>query len=185
MKQFSKILLGLMLLPLLIGCTGSGDELEQAGLIHQSFQNFSVSIPSDWRKIFSDDFANTLPKETVALFLKKIDGDDFIQNTNVVKESLNTDATSLEYAKANVLLGSKALVDYRSVSSEEVQLADVQTVVHVFRARNATTEPLRHYTQGYFSRDKLGYTITCVSKDDDQVQQQNCDTIVKSFRFAN
>lgn len=183
MKRLTSILISVLASTALSGCFGGGSEVEQAGLLQQSFNNFTVSVPSDWRKIFSDDFANTLPEETVALFLKKVDGDDFIQNTNVVKESINTDATSLEYAKANVLLGSKALVDYRSVSTEEVQLGDVQTVVHVFRARNATTEPLRHYTQGYFSRDKLGFTITCVAKDDDQIQQQNCDVIVKSFRF--
>jgi hypothetical protein len=183
MKKTTR-LLTLFLTPLILsGCFGGGSEVEQAGLIQQSFQNFTVSVPSDWRKIFSDAFANTLPEETVSLFLKKVDGDDFIQNTNVVKESINTDATSLEYAKANVLLGSKALVDYRSITTEEVQLGEVQTVVHVFRARNATTEPLRHYTQGYFSRDRLGFTITCVAKDDDQIQQQNCDVIVKSFRF--
>jgi hypothetical protein len=183
MKKISQLLILTLFSTFITGCFSGGDDTQQAGLLQQSFKNFTISIPSDWRKIFSDDFANTLPEETVALFLNKLDGDDFIQNTNVVKESLNTDATSLEYAKANVLLGSKALVDYRSVSTEEAQLGDLETVIHIFRARNATTEALRHYTQGYFTRDKIGFTITCVAKDDDQIQQQNCDVIVRSFRL--
>ena len=117
------------------------------------------------------------------VFLKKVDGDDFIQNTNVVKESINTDATSLEYAKANMLLGSKAIVDYRSITTEQVQIQNTISVLHTFRARNSTTDPLRHYSQTYFARDKIAYTVTCISKDDDIVQQQSCAGIVTSFQF--
>lgn len=181
MKKTLSLLSIILTSGLLTGCFGSGSDTQETSLLIQEYQNFQISIPSSWRKIYQEDFANTIPDETVALFVNRVEGDDFIQNTNVVKESLNTDATSLEYAKANVLLASKALVDYRPVSSSEASISGVETVVHSFRARNATTEPLRYYTQSYFTRDKIGYTVTCVAKDEDLAQQQNCDSIIRSF----
>lgn len=183
MKRFIVVVVISLVSLQLTGCFGGDDDEQEAGIVRQEFQNFSLDIPGDWRKILREDFANTIPEETVSLFLKKIQGVDFIQNANVVKESINTDATSLEYAKANLLLGSRALIDYRPISTEEAVINNVATVMHQFRARNATTEPLRHYTQGYFTRDKIGYTITCISTEEDLLQQQSCSSIVNSFRF--
>lgn len=169
---------------LLSACSGNGEEAgDSAEMIRQSFKTFSIAVPGDFRRINQGNFANTIPEDTVVIYLKDAGATDFIQNANVVKESLNTNASSLEYAKANILLGSKAVTDYRRVSSEEVEAHGVKTVFHVFRARNSTTEPLLQYSQTYFSRDRVGYTVTCVSQDDNPIQQASCEQIVKSFRF--
>lgn len=178
---FSSLLLASSLL--LTGCFGGGSEQIDVGSSIQTFQNFQIAVPSNWQKIFQEDFANTIPDETVALFLNRVEGSDFIQNVNVVKESLNTDASSLEYAKANILLGSRALVDYRPINTSESNINEVTTVIHTFRARNETTAPLRHYTQSYFSRNNLGYTVTCIALEDDISQQENCSNIIQSFQF--
>ena len=183
MKRSVVLVVILITSVLTTGCFGGGEGEADVGFSQQAFQNFTISVPENWRKIFSEDFANTVPEETVALFVNKVEGNDFIQNLNVIKESLNTDASSLEYAKANLLLGSKALVDYRPIATAEATVGEVSTVLHQFRARNATTEPLRHYTQSYFSRDRVGYTVTCIAEDEDAVQQQLCSTVVQSFRF--
>lgn len=184
MKRALLIFISLILAIQLTGCFGGGDDDELAGVVRQKFKSFTVDIPSDWSKINSADFANTIPEETVAIFLKRTTGDDFIQNVNVVKESINTDASSLEYAKANLLLGSKAIVDYRATATEEVNVNGINTVQHNFRARNTTTDPLRNYTQTYFVKDRVGYTVTCIAKEDDILQQSLCDGIVKSFAFT-
>lgn len=169
---------------LLTACSGNGEEAgDNAETVRQSFKTFSIAVPGDFRRINQESFSNTIPEDTVVIYLKEADGLDFIQNANVVKESLNTNASSLEYAKANILLGSKAVADYRRVSSEEAEIHGMKTVFHVFRARNSTTERLLQYAQTYFSRDRVGYTVTCVSKDDDPIQQASCEQIVKSFRF--
>lgn len=168
----------------LTACSGNGkEEGDSAETVRQSFKTFSIAVPGDFRRINPENFANTIPTDTVVIYLKDAGAKDFIQNANVVKESLNTNASSLEYAKANVLLGSKAVTDYRQVSSEEAEVHGVKTVFHVFRARNSTTEPLLQYAQTYFVRDRVGYSVTCVSKDDDPVQQSSCEQIVKSFKF--
>lgn len=184
MKKAPLIIASIAISLSLTAC-GSEDTEQSGELLRQSFQNFSIDIPSNWRKVATDSLANTVPEGTVALFLNRTEGSDFIQNTNVVKESLNSDATSLEYAKANQLLGSKAIVDYREISAEETVINGTATSLHLFRARNAPADPLRHYTQAYFSRDRVGYTATCISQEENAVQQQDCINIIQSFRFAN
>jgi len=159
----------------------SGDS--EIAFVNQDYKTFSLAVPSDWRKITQENFANTIPEETVAVFLKKIEGDDFIQNANVIKESINTDASSLEYAKANIVLASKAIVDYRAISSEESEIGGISTVLHSFRARNSAIDPIRLYVQSYFVQDRVGYTVTCISKEDDMLQQNTCNDIIRSFLF--
>jgi hypothetical protein len=181
-KRFSLLVSVFVMVLFLSSCSG-GDGDESAETTRQGFKTFSIAIPNDWRRINKENFANTIPEDTVVIYLKQVEGSDFIQNANVVKESLNTNASSLEYAKANLLLGSKAITDYRRISAEEAEVHGVKTVFHVFRARNSTTEPLLQYAQTYFARDRIGYSITCVSKDDDAVQQSSCEQIVKSFKF--
>ena len=177
-----RLLLITISVALLTSCSGGEETI---GFLRQNLGAFSIDIPETWRKVNQENYGNTIPPETVVLYLNKIEGDDFIQNVNIVKESLNTDANGLEYAKANMLLGSKAIIDYRAVSREEGAINGMQTVLHVFRARNLSTDPLRYYTQAYFVQDRVGYTATCIAKDEDLAQQQLCEQIVKSFRFGS
>jgi hypothetical protein len=169
---------------LLTSCGGNG-ETATVDSLQQQFDDFSINVPGNWRRINPDSFANTIPNGTAVIFMSPSQGADFFQNVNVVQESLNTDATSLEYAKANMLLGSKAIIDYRPVSTEEVQIGTEKSVYHVFRARNVSTDPLRFYSQSYFARDRVGYTVTCIAQDEDLAQQQVCESVVKSFSFSS
>ena len=179
------IVQGIFFLLLLTGCSGNNTGTDvQAEMTRQTFKNFTLDVPGDWRKVSEENYANTLPQETVALFLKKVEGQDFIQNVNVIKESINTDASSLEYAKANMLLGSKALLEYRVLSQEELTIHAVPTVLHLFRARNSATDPLRYFAQSYFARDNLGYTVTCIAQEENIAEQTTCESIVKSFQFT-
>lgn len=184
MNRSVKVLLVLLTVPLLTACFGgSSGETDDGTIQRHTFKNFTINTASSWRKISEENFANTIPNETVALFIRKIEGDDFIQNLNVVKESINTDASSLEYAKANILLGSKAIIDYRPINTEQTSIGELPTVLHTFRARNSSTDPLRFFAQSFFARDRVAYTVTCIAKDDDQAQQTACTEAVSSFRF--
>jgi hypothetical protein len=184
MKRISSLLISLSLVFTLSACSDT-EEPTQGEYLSQTFSDFSLNVPGNWRRVNSESFANTIPQGTQVIFMSNNQVNDFIQNVNVVQESLNTDATSLEYAKANMLLGSKAIIDYRPVSSEESEISGVRTVYHVFRARNVSTDPLRFYAQSYFSRDRVGYTVTCIALDEDLAQQQTCDSIIRSFSFSS
>lgn len=181
MKKFSFLVATLLLLT---ACsTGSSSSSTETPVTRQSFKSFTIDIPDTFRKVNKEDFANTIPDQTVALFVERNPVGDFIQNVNVVKESLNTDASSLEYAKANVLLGTKTIAQYRLLSQEEVTINGIKTVLHLFQARNTPSEPYRQYYQAYFAQDRVGYTATCIAKDDDTVSQGKCTTMLKSFRM--
>ncbi|MDP3975400.1 MAG: hypothetical protein Q8P95_00625 [bacterium] len=183
MKRPAFLAIFAIALSVTVAC-GEADTTEEQGLSRQAFKSFSIDIPGSWRKIPQESFANTIPTETVAIFVRKVEGDDFIQNANVVVEAINTDASSLEYAKANILLGSKAIIDYRPLSTEEVVVGGVKTAFHLFRARSSGTDPLRHFSQSYFARDKMAYTVTCIAKEEDEPQQLACAGLVKSFQFS-
>jgi len=184
MKRFASLVLSFSLLFILSAC-GETEEPSQGELLQQSISGVSLNIPGNWRRINPESFANTIPEGTQVIFMSNNQLNDFIQNANIVQESLNTDATSLEYAKANMLLGSKAIIDYRPVSTEETDINGHRTVYHIFRARNVSTDPLRYYAQSYFARDRIGYTVTCIALDEDLVQQQTCNTIIRSFNFSS
>ena len=168
---------------ILTGCFGGSGTESGGERSLQTIEDISIQIPLQWNKILKEDFANTIPKETIAIFVNKTEESDFIQNVNIVKESLNTDASSIEYAKANIILGSKALVDYRNIGSEEIELSNKKTVLHSFRARSSTTEPMRFYEQSYLSNNNIGYTITCISEDENTDQQTVCSEIIKSIQL--
>lgn len=180
-KAVSLIVLSCMFF--LSACSTEG-EAPIVDTVQQTFQNFNLHVPGNWRRINPENFANTIPTGTVVIFLGPSQA-DFYQNINIVQESLNTDATSLEYAKANMILGSKAIIDYRPVSTEEVEINGVRTVYHLFRARNVSTDPLRFYAQSYFARDRVGYTVTCIAQDEDIAQQQTCESVLRSFQFSS
>ncbi len=184
MKYFFFASTVILLAVTLSACRSSGPTQGSQNLTLQTFKSFSVQVPEDWRRVNKENFANTIPEETVVLFLKPVDSTGFISNANVVKESLNADVSSLEYAKANILLGSRAITDYRQVSNAEADVGAVKSVFHVFQARSSAAEPLLHYEQTYFAQDRIGYTVTCVAREDDAATQVQCESVVKSFRFV-
>lgn len=171
-----------MLVLLLTACSKDDDRTGTA-FTRQLLKNFSVDIPETWRRVNPENFANTIPEGTAALFVQKDATSDFIQNVNIILESLNTNASSLEYAKANTVLATKTIAEYKLISQAEIEIHGIKTSLHVFQARNTPVEPLRQYFQAYFVQDRIGYTITCVAKNDDAVQQQTCEAVLKSFRL--
>jgi hypothetical protein len=165
------------------GSSSDSSVLVVEGLTDKEFQTFTVSAPEGWNLISKDQWANTIPDGTVAVFGKKLKS-GFIRNLNVVKEVMNTDASSLEYAKANILLGSRALMDYRHLKSEERVIGGQNTSFHQFLARNSSTDRLHHFTQAYFMQDSVGYTVTCIAVDEGDVNGiATCEGVVMSFRL--
>jgi hypothetical protein len=183
MKKVCFVGFCLLVIVFVTGCfSRSGDSAGSADLEMRTFTSFEIGIPGDWSKIERERWANTIPEETVAVFAKK-DESGFIRNVNVLKERLGTDASSIEYAKANELLGSKALFDYRKVEGGEVEIGGERTVLHLFNARNSSTDRLHFFTQAYFMKDSSGYTVTCIAENGESEAVDQCDSVVRSFKF--
>jgi len=62
MKKIFSIFFSIIFLVQLTGCFGGGDSESDVGVSVQKFQNFTISVPADWRKILKADFANTIPE---------------------------------------------------------------------------------------------------------------------------
>lgn len=175
------VLLSAVALFFVAGCSRE-DGGVQVGLVERTFTTFSIGIPGGWTKVEKEHWANTVPEETVAVFLFQQEN-GFIRNANVFKEQLNSTATSIEYAKANVLLGSKALFDYRRVSAEEEEIGGERTVVHEFEARNSSIDRSHRFTQAYFMKEGVGYTVTCIAEGAESDGVVECGSVVRSFRL--
>ena len=177
-RIFVTTLLGLALVS---GCSRSVVSTDP-NFVQRTFTTFEIGVPGDWSKVEKEDWANTVPNETVAVFVFREES-GFIRNLNVYKEQLNSTASSIEYAKANVLLGSKALFDYGRVSAEEEEIGGERTVFHVFEARNSALDKVHLFTQAYFMKDGAGYTVTCIAQDKASDAVAQCAAVVRSFRL--
>jgi hypothetical protein len=182
MKKSSLFALVITLSFTVTGCFSKSSTVSGSDLVDRTFSTFVVGVPGGWQKIEKEQWANTIPADTAAIFAFKQEN-GFIRNLNVVKEGLNADATSIEYAKANVLLGSKALFDYRPLGKEELEVAGERTIFHTFLARNSSTEKAHHFSQLYFMKDGKGYTVTCIAEDASSDGVGQCEDVVMSFRL--
>jgi len=167
----------------LSGCLGFGEDETASGFSLKKFSTFQVEVPKDWRNIDKKEFSSIVPEETVAVFASSA-RDGFIKNLNILKENINTEASSNSYAKANILIGGKSLIDYAKIEEEHINIGGEDTVLHVFRARNSSTDKLLNFIQTYLTRGKIGYTITCVlpeNASDEEIPV--CKKAVSSFNF--
>lgn len=171
----------------LTGCFGgdvTDDQVQvAAGWQRQEFSTFVVQVPPGWNRVDKSKLSTSIPAGTVVVYATELES-GFIKNMNVVKETLNTDATPKEYARANITLAKQTLPQYNVVSEEEVDIYGQKTLLHVFQARNAVTDNLIYFTQGYFAKDKTGYTVTCVMPDGASKDNMDmCRKVVLSFEL--
>ena len=182
MKKITFIILTL----LVTGCFGGGDEstdasTTMAGWQKQEFSTFVVQVPPGWNSVDKSKLSTSIPKGTVVVYASGLE-DGFIKNMNILKETLNTEATSKEYAEANITLAKQTLPDYRQTAVEEIDIAGLKTILHTFQARNNVTDSLIHFTQSYFVKDEVGYTVTCVMPEDAlEADRSICREAVMSF----
>jgi hypothetical protein len=184
-----KKILSLFILSILVtGCFGGGDYADtgsgaMAGWQRQEFSTFIVQVPPAWQRVDKSKLASSIPKNTVVVYASELEK-GFVKNMNILKEALNTEATPKEYARANVTLAKRSLPDYTELSSEEIDIHGQQTLLHTFQARNNVTDNLIHFTQGYFVKDSVGYTVTCVMPHDAlQDDIALCRSAVTSFEL--
>ena len=184
MKKITFVILAL----LVTGCFGGSDETagtttEIPGWQKQEFSTFVVQVPPAWNRVDKSKLSTSIPKGTVVVYASELEN-GFVKNMNILKETLNTEATSKEYARANVNLAKQALPEYRETSIEEVDIKGVKTLLHKFQARNSATDDLIHFAQGYFVKDEVGYTVTCVVPEGAlEAERALCGEVVMSFQL--
>lgn len=142
------------------GCGSSGSSSKVA--CDQQFWNGTVAVclPTGWKVIDQATLsAKQVPEETVVAFQYTTPHAGQLDTVTVVRESLNAESTTTEYADANVLAVS-TLPDYKLIDKQTITIDGASSVLHVFSARLNPSEPIRRYYQSYAALDRTGYTFT-------------------------
>ena len=153
---------------------------------YQSNQ-FTFTFPATWDVIEPKDFTSDIPGETQVVVRNNIKNDTFTANINIVKNSLQTGKSSLDYAKEILNRQRTGLLDYKETKREilngSVGGQSQETYYTEFEARLNATDPVLKFVQTYAVRDNSGYIIMGAWS-----QQENSAVIdkviasVKSFR---
>ena len=78
----------------------------------------------------------------------------------------------------------KLLPEYTEFMSTEGDINGQQTILHTFRARNTVTDDLLHFTQSYFVKENVGYTVTCVLPENTLEEERSiCLQAINSFKL--
>ncbi len=156
-KTFATLLI-MLFAAVLAGC---GDESDPtANLKLYEGGEFTININPNWKIITQSDFYAEIPKETVVAFTSPEAYDGFFINVNVVKEELTQEASSIDYARANINLSGQNLTDYEKIQEAQIDLGGQPAMVHIFQARLNPTEKLIRFIQLYVTKGKTGYIIS-------------------------
>lgn len=121
---------------------------------------FTININPEWKIITQSDFYAEIPKETIVAFTTPEAYDGFFINVNVVKEDLQSELSSIDYARANINLAEQNLTDYEKVQEAQVDLGGTPAMVHIYQARLNPTEKLIRFIQLYATKGKDAYIVT-------------------------
>jgi len=162
MNRFTKKILAVltivMLSAVLNGC-GSSSSPDASLKIYEG-GIFTININPDWKIITQSDFYPEVPKEALVAFTTPEAYDGFFINVNIVKENLDGEVSSVDYARANSNLAAQHLTDYEKVQEAQVDLDGIPALVHIFQARLNPTEKLIRFIQLYTVKGKDAYIVT-------------------------
>lgn len=164
------------------------DGLQPGNSSSYETDQFSISIPSDWEVIESNDFTSEVPPETVVVFRNNVKNETFTANVNIVERGLQEPVSATEYANLVNNRQKSGLVDYRELSKETINIplgdSQIETYLTVFEARKATNENMIRYYQTYGVRENAAFIVTgAVSTQETETTSQTVENIVRSFRL--
>jgi len=150
---------------------------------------FAFNFPGDWDVIQPKDFTSEVPQETLVVVRNNIKNDTFTANINVVRNALQKDISSLDYAKEILNRQKTGLLDYRETKREILPISiggqNQETYYVEFEARLNATEPVTKFSQTYAVKDKAGYIIMgSYSIDEQSAVIDKISSVVKSFKVS-
>lgn len=147
-------------LSFLLFLSGCGEDIKPTATLPQQFTNdeFSINYPANWevetqKRVGSPD--------TVAVILseknpKKV----FSSNINVTTESVPFDATSLEYAEANIDIAPNRISGFSLTGSGSVSISGEKTLLIGFEAIDESSSARLKFYQSFLTKKGKGYVIT-------------------------
>lgn len=157
-KESLAVLAIVMFAAVLNGC--GSETAPEASLSIYDGGTYTINIDPTWKIITKSEFYPEVPKETLIAFTTPEAYDGFFINVNIIKEDLESDVSSIDYARANITLAAQNLTDYEKVQEAQIDLGGLPAMVHIYTARLNPTEKLIRFIQLYAVKGKDAYIVT-------------------------
>jgi len=180
--------------PLLLGgCLNFGGGKQTPSTIAEDQTNrvyetpeFAVKFPRVWDLIEKKDFTADVPQETVVVFRNNVKNEDFTANINVVRNVLQNQKETLEYAKEVIQRQMTGLYEYKELKRDSTKITingqQVDTYFLIFEAKKDLADQPARFIQTFGVKGNNGYIIMgAVSTKEDAGVQKTVEDIVKSF----
>ncbi len=191
-KFFSLVFISSLLLSGCLSTSDSGgsgpkqeDNTYQQTLKYINNQ-FSFNFPEKWDLIEPKDFTSEIPQETQVVVRNNIKNETFTANVNIVRNPLQENQSSLDYAKAILNRQQTGLLDYTETKRELVNIniggKQEETYYIEFNARLNATDPINKFAQSFGVKDKNGYIILAsYSPEESSYNVEQLKKIIQSF----
>ncbi|MBI5414091.1 hypothetical protein HZA38_01085 [Candidatus Peregrinibacteria bacterium] len=188
MKPFlSASLLGALLI--FAGCGGGSPEYQIPGdteLESISLQGISLKKPPSWELIDRTDRPDAIPSDVI-LLMRSVEPWGAQLNFALVgvgKEKLPENTSSIQYAKAAVQKTEQEIVNYESVSEEDIDIQGNKAIFLQFRGKESLSGDVREWFHLFVAKNDMGYVVSAVTPLDAEANQKEfIKSIVKSFAF--
>lgn len=169
---------------------GGGSSTKTDDTRNKTYENseFSIVIPKDWEIIEKKDFTSDVPDVTMVVFRNNVKNDTFTANVNIVRNSLQENTNTSEYAKMVYNRQKSGLYDFNELKREDIKLKigskEEPSTFLSFQAKKATDQLDVKYLQTYLAKNNFAYIVTgAVSPKENDVTVQTIESIVKSFQL--
>ena len=148
----------------LISCGSDDASPESKGLTVFSWDQYSISIPSNWKIL--NDKENVLPEPNNGKIELSAQSQDlkwgFLNNVLVLSDKLERFTNSQDYSMANNVGAKREYLEYLELNNEVFTFADgEQSHVYEFEAKyNMQTPKLKFIQTAYVCQPNTGYLLT-------------------------
>ncbi len=181
MKKITLSILIISIFILLPGCfggeedNGNNDEPATPPTEQISFYRvvdageFVIQVPEDWETI--QTFPTNYPENTYVAFRNNVQDNEFIANINIVRNTVELDTETSDYALQMFETVSSQLINFKELATTEHELyvngQYVKTYLYNFEGSNDPTEPVRQFLQISGVTGTNAYVVTGAYDEDD------------------
>lgn len=170
---------------LLFSCSSKEKISNKSWLELFSNENFSILVPSKWRKIENND--KILPKPKFWNIELAMTANEvrygFSNNMLILSQNLNKMITSKSFSILNNVWSTKEFLEYTELDKQNIKLdSQDESIAYIFEAKyNASTPKLKYFQMWVVCDYKKAYLITIAISTDIKDNSWYLE-ILKSFK---
>lgn len=164
---------------------GGGTTTDTTSKVYET-NEYAIKIPREWEVIGKNEFTSEVPPETDVVFRNNVKNETFTANVVIVKNTLQENLPTLEYAKRVYNRQQSGLYDFKEVKKDPFKIKiggkEEETFFLRFEARKSLDEQPVRYFQTYAVKGNNAYIITGgTSLQENEATAKLIEDTVKSF----